>query len=211
MNAFVWPRDGAWPGLLMLLGIISLGIVGGCGKEELANLTQQVKEATVEKIDIPMPQIKPNPVGELQLATSTPLNLTNISIEVLVVGDGRPNVMQMQTSVPNAPTAPAFLFRAETNATTAAQLIGQTIPVTMFVQATETGPIWMSPDDRPVTITFDKLEETEVVGRINAGTLLGTDGQETPVSGAFRAVINPGASEIRTTMLLMNERSLRCS
>jgi hypothetical protein len=196
-------RPGALVWLVVGTLIASSGV--GCGKEELAKITEQVKEATVDKIDIPVPQIKLQPIGEMQLATSTPVSLTNISMSVLVIGDGRPNVLQIQLTNPNPQAVPAVFVRAETTATSVAQLIGQTVPVKMFVQPTAAGPIWSSPDDRPVSISFDKLEETEVVGRINAGVLLGTDGVETPVSGSFRAVISQPGTEVRTTMVLSRE------
>jgi hypothetical protein len=202
-------RPGALVWLVMGTVIASSGF--GCGKEELAKITDQVKEATVEKINIPVPQIKIQPIGEMQLATSTPVSLTNISLSVLVIGDGRPNVLQIQLSNPNPETVPAVFVRAMTTATSAAQLVGQTVPVKMFVQPAATGNIWSSPDDRPVSITFDRVEETEVVGRINAGVLVGTDGTETPVSGSFRAVITQPGAEVRTTMILSSEGTMQWS
>ncbi len=200
------------PDVLVWSTMATITIAGlGCGKEELAKITAQVQEATVEKLPVEVPKIKIAPVGEMQLTASVPVSVSNLSVSVLVVGDGRPNVMQIQLSGTNPQAVPAVFVRGETTATSAAQLVGQTMPVKMFVQPDATGVVWSSPDDRPVSITFDKLEDTEMVGRIQSSVLISTDGVESPVSGSFRAVITQPNTEVRTTMYSRMEGCSKCS
>ncbi len=90
------------PVLLVWSAMATITITGiGCGKEEIAKITAQVQEATVEQLPVEVPKIKIAPVGEMQLTTSVPVSVTNLSISVIVVGDGRPNVMQIQLSSSN--------------------------------------------------------------------------------------------------------------
>ncbi len=50
-----------------------------------------------------------------------------------------------------------------------------------------------------------------MVGRIQSGVLIGTDGVETPVSGSFRAVITSPDTEVRTTMSWIVKGKTLCS
>ncbi len=145
----------ARPVFLVWSAMATMTITGiGCGKEEIAKITAQVQEATVEQLPVEVPKIKIAPVGEMQLTTSVPVSVTNLSISVIVVGDGRPNVMQIQLSSSNPQAVPAVFVRGETTATSAAQLVGQTMPVKMFVQPNATGVIWSSTDDRPSRLSL---------------------------------------------------------
>ena len=190
------------PCLLLSLCILS-HLLCGCDRKELEKLTQQVKEATVEKVETALPQVKPKPVGELQIATNPPVSFTSVAVTLLSVGDGRPNVVQIRPAADIAPSVqgsyPDFLIQAETPASSLSQLIGQTLPVNFFLQTSASGPISYSIEDRPVTLTFDRQEETELIGRINSGALIGTDGQELPIGGSFRAIMMPSTPEIRSS------------
>ena len=166
----------------------------GCSKEDMNKLvdkvqtqvqeqTQSLKNETINKIA---------PSGSIKLALNGEINCPAGNAALLVIGDGRPNVFQIKSyKTLDYEPFPSVLFQANTNASSVQSLVGQTLNGELNVALENGSVLWQSSPSKPVSITLQKIEETEIVGRIGSGQVMSPDGKSSSVSGEFRAVLMP--------------------
>jgi hypothetical protein len=178
-----------WPMCAVMIIFLSFG---GCSKDEITKLADQVKEATVEKID-QLEKVAPilPKTGEIQLTIDVPTQSRTGYASLVQVETGRPSVLQIRSYVdPARETFPAIFFQGLVPADSAASLAGKTVTGRLFIQSTAGAPVWFNEDNSSVQLTIQSLEETEIVGSFSAGTLTNSDGKSSSFSGSFRAVLD---------------------
>lgn len=176
-----------------LLSIVLLWSVG-CSKEDMNKLVDkvqtQVQEQTQNLTNEPVLKIAPS--GTIKLNLNGEINCPAGNAALLVIGDDRPNVFQIKSyKTMDYEPFPSVLFQANTNATSIQSLVGQTVSGELNVALENGSVLWQSSPAKPVSITLQKIEETEIVGRISSGQVLSPDGKSASVSGEFRAVVMP--------------------
>jgi len=188
-----WPSGHHFVAMLIVMIYVS----SGCSQKELTELTDRVKTATVDKIE----EIKPAipmalKTGQFRLTIDAPVETQVAQISLLQIGDGRRNVLQLRSYKElGKDSGPAVFYQAAVSADSVGSLVGQSVSGKMFVRGTAGGKLWSSVDEAPVTLTIEAIDGEELVGSVTSGTLVGTTGATTAVSGSFRAIISktPGS------------------
>lgn len=188
------------PLVLAFLLVANLLVVVGCSKEEIKEKLKQaqekvesVAESTAKAVEDKLPE-----TGSITLDMSQPVETANrANLELIVIGDGRPNVVQVLTYDPakSSRSFPAVLLHGTTMATTAGSLANQTIDCDMYVQATPGGPTVMTKPGGSVAVTFGQLnvEENTLTARLGAADLISADNSPINIrSGELVAVVREG-------------------
>jgi hypothetical protein len=178
------------------LVLLSLTLSGGCSKEEMKKMAESVKEKSqsiaestkematqaVETAKEQLPE-----TGEVTLQLNPPIKIDSAKIEVVSVGDGRSNIVQIATyDVSSAPKSyPSVLIQGRTEAGDPASLAGQTVACELFMRADSTGPIAMTAASQPAQVTFDSYdpEARTVSASIRQVTLVGSDNKPVALAG----------------------------
>jgi hypothetical protein len=187
--------------------IVALAVIysNGCSKQELKNALEEAKtqtkslaestvEATVEAVQDKLPQR-----GVLKLDSSpSTLEIGQLSIELINIGDGRPNAIQFATYDTARPgrTFPAILLHGTSTAGTAASLVGQTVACDVYYQTSAEAPISMTKPGSSLAVTFNSLnqEDNTLNATLGPGELLGSDDQVLTIRGgeAVAVIIGEG-------------------
>jgi hypothetical protein len=185
--------------LLLLLGVLILP--PGCSKEELKAKLEEaqtkletVAESTVEAVEERLPE-----TGSIKLEMVPPAEAGQADLEMITIGDGRPNVIQIVTYDPSqAPREfPAILLHGTTTANSAAELANQTIECDLYLQATASGPIAMTSPGGSVAVAFGSLvvEDNALPASIGQATLVGSDFQSIDVRGGELVAVVAGEED----------------
>ena len=114
---------------LLLLGIVIAPT--GCSKEELKQKFEEVKaktksmtESAVQAVEEKLPE-----TGHIALEMNPPVEFKKADLELISIGDGRPNVVQIVTYDPRATARgfPSLMLQGTTTATSASALAGETV------------------------------------------------------------------------------------
>ena len=152
--------------MVLLPVVVVLPLVLGCSKEEMNQALESAKSKTkamtasaVEAVEEKLPES-----GEITLNLKPdPVTISNVDIELISIGDGRPNVVQITTYDPQSPSRsyPALLLHGITNTSTTSTLAGEKVRCDVYYQESETSPMLPSgsccrnhnfPPTRPVGI-----------------------------------------------------------
>ena len=146
--------------MLMVLFLVALLSSPGCSKDEMKKMAATVKEKStsiaestkqmatqaVQQVEETVEETLPE-TGQLTLQVSPPVETESANIEVVSIGDGRTNVVQIANyDVGTGPKKyPTVLIQGNTTAGDPASLAGQTIACDLYMQASPSGPIAMTP------------------------------------------------------------------
>ncbi len=177
---------------------LSLALSTGCSKEKMNELAANVKETTSEitstaesittqaqsVIQTAKEQIPST--GSLTLEMTPPIKTNDAKIELISVGDGRPNVIQVLTYAPESTTAyPRALLHGTTTAASVAMLAGQQIKCDLFIQTSASDPMIASISGSPVAVDFSTydLQAGTIKASISSSNLIRADNQPVSLSG----------------------------
>jgi hypothetical protein len=186
--------------VLTLLLFVILLVPAGCSKEEIKEKLKQaqekveaVAESTVQAVEDKLPE-----TGSITLEMSKPVEeLKRADFELIVIGDGRPNVVQILTYDPASSTRsyPCLLLHGTTRATSAAGLSSETVACDMYFQASPSAPIVMTKPGGSVPVTFGSLsvEENTFSASLGAAELVSADNSPISIRGGdLVAVVREG-------------------
>lgn len=186
----------------MLILLLAIAIAPtGCSKEEIKQKfeeakakTQEITESAVEAVEERLPE-----KGSIALETNPPVEIKKADIELISIGDGRPNVVQILSYDPSATTRtyPSVLLHGTTNATRAEDLSGETVMCDMYYQASATAPAAMNQPGGYVSVEFGALnaEDHALPATLREVELVGSDDKPVPIrGGAIAAVIRVGGN-----------------
>jgi hypothetical protein len=183
---------------LLLFGILL--VPAGCSKEEIKEKLKQaqekveaVAESTAKAVEDRLPE-----TGSITLELSQPTEqLKRADFELIVIGDGRPNVVQILTYDPGSSSRdyPCVLLHGTTKATSAAGLSSETVACDMYFQASASGPVVMTKPGASVLVTFGSLsvEENTLSASLGAAELDSSDNSPISIRGGdLVAVVREG-------------------
>ena len=184
-------------GIIFLPSILVLILAAGCSKEEMnqaletaKSKTKSITDSAVEAVEETLPE-----TGEVTLNLKPdPIAIANAEIDLIAIGDGRPNVIQIATYDPDASSLsyPALLLHGVTDMSTTSSLSGQKILCDVYYQENETSPIAMTKPGEALTVTFQQYNPTEetLTATLGVISLLASDGSVIRIEGgAVLAVI----------------------
>lgn len=186
--------------VVTLLLFVILLVLGGCSKEEIKEKLKQaqekveaVAESTAKAVEDKLPE-----TGSIALEMSKPVEqLKRADFELIVIGDGRPNVVQILNYDPASSSRvyPSVLLHGTTRATSAAGLSSETVACDLYFQASPSGPIVMTKPGASVPVTFGSLsvEENTLSASLGAADLISADNSPISLSGGdLVAVVREG-------------------
>jgi hypothetical protein len=152
--------------MVLLPVVVVLPLVLGCSKEEMNQALESAKSKTkamtasaVEAVEEKLPES-----GEITLNLKPdPVTISNVDIELISIGDGRPNVVQITTYDPQSPSRsyPALLLHGITNTSTTSTLAGEKVRCDVYYQESETSPVAMTKPGEAITIEFQQYSPTD--------------------------------------------------
>lgn len=179
---------------------VTISVFNGCSKEDVKQAldeatakTKQLTESAVEAVEERLPEN-----GNIQLKTNPPTEPSKqADLELIVIGDGRPNVVQIMTYDPSTSSRsyPAILLHGTTDASTISSLAGKTIQCDMYLSSASSAPIAMTKPGKSVSVTFGPLvpEDNAIRGTLGMASLIGSDDQAiTILGGEILAVTREG-------------------
>ncbi|MCP4885022.1 MAG: hypothetical protein GY904_00185 [Planctomycetaceae bacterium] len=179
---------------------LTISVFNGCSKEEVKQAldeatakTKQLTESTVEAVEERLPEN-----GNIQLKTNPPTEPSKqADLELIVIGDGRPNVVQIMTYDPSTSSRsyPAILLHGTTDTSTISALAGKTIQCDIYLSSAASAPIAMTKPGNSVSVTFGPLvpEDNAIRGTLGMASLIGSDDQAiTILGGEILAVTREG-------------------
>ncbi|MDA9934546.1 hypothetical protein OAG76_00545 [Rubripirellula sp.] len=176
--------------MVVLPFTLVLFLAPGCSKEEMDQALETAKSKTksmtnsaVVAVEETLPEsgevtlnIKPNPIA-----------ISNAELDLISIGDGRPNVVQITTYDPDASSRsyPALLLHGITNMSTASSLAGEKVQCDVYYQASETSPIAMTQPGEAMTVAFQQYNPTDQALTATLGmiSMLGSDGSVIQIEG----------------------------
>jgi hypothetical protein len=180
----------------------------GCSKDEIKKMATSVQETTqdfaaqsqeyiqdaVEAVEEQLPA-----TGSVQLRLEPELQVNSASVEVIKIGDGRSNVMQLATYDTSAdPTEyPAVLLHGHTRANSASALVGETIACDLYIQTAYGAEMLMTTAGSSVQVTFGRIDPKQgtVSARIGSGSLLSTADKRVRFNGGDIVALLNGDSK----------------
>lgn len=181
--------------LTLLLLVVVAG--SGCSKEEMQEKLEAAKAKTKSLTDSAVQAVEERlpESGHVALeldasqgsGASGPIELKLANIEVIAIGDGRPNVVQIVTYDPSASsrTFPSLMLHGTTTASSASALSGTTVDCDMYYQSSASDPIAKTAIGQTVAVSFGALnaEDNALPATIGAVGLVGSDDQPVRIRG----------------------------
>jgi len=151
--------------------------------EQAKSKTQSMTQSAVEAVEEQLPE-----TGSANLKmTPSPVTISTLDIEVISIGDGRPNVVQIVTYDPSASSRsyPALLLHGTTETSNASGLAGEKVLCDLYYQATESSPIAMTRPGESVAVEFQQYnpEDNALTATIGTVALLGSDDRTVQIQG----------------------------
>lgn len=174
----------------LLISIVSVASMSGCSKDEMKKAlddatakTKSLTESAVEAVEERLPE-----TGSFQLDMDEAGDpIKGVDLELVSIGDGRPNVIQILTYDPqsNSRTYPAVMLHGTTDVSTASSLAGKTVQCDMYFRASPTAPIAMTEPGQSVAVTFESMlpEDNAVKATIGLASLVGSDDSSITIRG----------------------------
>jgi hypothetical protein len=176
--------------MVVLPFTLVLFLAPGCSKEEMKQALETAKSKTksmtnsaVEAVEDTLPES-----GEVTLNLQPdPIAISNAELDLISIGDGRPNVVQIITYNPDASSRsyPALLLHGTTNMSTASSLAGEKVQCDVYYQASESSPIAMTLPGEAMTVAFQQYNPTDKALTATLGmiSLRGSDGSVIQIEG----------------------------
>jgi hypothetical protein len=167
--------------MLGMAGLLLLLFASACSKEKLNEMADKAKQAVTEGADKVKEQaglVTDSAKEQLALSGSCELMLdasitTNACyFQWLPQGSGRPNVLQVRSyKDPAQESFPSVMLHSQVPANGLSELVGQTIPAQLFVQAAQDQPIWSCPEGSPIEVKIAALNDTQLNLEITGGSV----------------------------------------
>ncbi len=165
--------------------VVGATVFLGCNSEQLNKMVEDVKSSTeVVKQEVQ----KIAPVGSIKLSIGGPIETSAASCSLMLMGDGRENVLQIRSSASNSESYPSVLFQGLTTATTWNALAGEKVSGQLFVQTNGDNGLWQNEPDGKCSIRILSIQETELIGDLEQTSMVNAEGKSVVASGSFRAV-----------------------
>jgi hypothetical protein len=162
--------------ILSTMAVLPLILILGCSKEEMSQALETAKSKTksittsaVEAVENNLPES-----GEITLHIEpNPITISNANIELISIGDGRPNVVQITTYDPDASSRsyPALLLHGISNISTTPSLAGEKVQCDVYYQADQNSPIAIAKPGEAITVEFQQYNPTDNVLTAKLGTI----------------------------------------
>ncbi|QDT13648.1 hypothetical protein [Planctomycetes bacterium K23_9] len=189
-------------------GWLALGlfVLTGCSKDEMKKMATSVQQTTqdlaaqsqdyiqgaVEAVEEQLPS-----TGSLSLRIEPPLEIESANVEIIKIGDGRSNVVQLATyDTDSGPSSyPSVLLHGQTAADSPAALAGQTVGCDLYVQQSSGGAILMSPPGSSVQVTFGQFDQESGTLKASVGSsrLISSDRSKVNLNGGNVVAVIRGA------------------
>ena len=162
--------------------------------QELAESTTQLATQAVEAVEEQLPE-----TGQATLQVRPPVEISTANIQIIEIGDGRKNVVQIASYDASASpkSYPTFLIQGQTEAADPASLAGKTIPCELYVQQSSSSPIAMTSPSKPAQVTFRAFdpEKKTIAASISRVPLIASDNNTVSLSGgSIVAVVAAGGA-----------------
>ena len=176
--------------MVVLPFTVVLFLAPGCSKEEMNQALETAKSkaesmtnSAVEAAEETLPE-----AGEVTLNFKPdPIAISNAALDLISIGDGRPNVVQISTYNPNASSRsyPALLLHGITNISTASSLAGEKVQCYVYFQKSENSPIAMTQPGEAMTVAFQQYNPTDKALTATLGiiSMRGSDGSVIQIEG----------------------------
>lgn len=175
----------AWT--LLLLGVVV--VPAGCSKDEIKAKLEQaqtklesVAESTMQKVEEQLPES-----GNVKLEMTPAAEVGQADLELISIGDGRPNVVQILTYDASSTTRtfPSVMLHGTTTATSASALAGETVNCDMYLQTSPTAPIAMTKPGGSIAVTFGSLnvDDNALSATLGVAELIGSDDKPVQIRG----------------------------
>ena len=169
--------------------VFSLAFLAACSKEEMQQAlddakakTQEISASAVAKVEEVLPE-----TGRVALrfnGAELPES-KRATIEVIQIGDGRSGVVQIRTDAGQSnPTFPVVMLQGRTEATSVADLAGQSVDCDVMIRPSF-DQSWMTPPDSVCRVTFSTfdIEQKAITATLSTGQLMATDGKSIQMTG----------------------------
>lgn len=186
-------RSLPYRGLTLLLLAITIA-PAGCSKEEMKQKLEEAKaktksltESAVQAVEDQLPE-KGHVALEIDSpAQQAPVELKQADLELISIGDGRPNVIQIVTYDTSASTRsyPSLMLHGTTSAASPSALAGTTVACEMYYQASVSAPIAKTAPGAAVSVSFGSLnaEDNALPATLGAIELVGSDDKPVSIRG----------------------------
>ncbi len=176
--------------MVVLPFTVVLFLAPGCSKEEMNQALETAKSkaesmtnSAVEAAEETLPE-----AGEVTLNFKPDsIAISNAALDLISIGDGRPNVVQISTYNPNASSRsyPALLLHGITNISTASSLAGEKVQCDVYFQKSENSPIAMTQPGEAMTVAFQQYNPTDKALTATLGiiSMRGSDGSVIQIEG----------------------------
>jgi hypothetical protein len=172
---------------LLLLGIVI--VPSGCSKEEIKQKfeeakakTQEMTASAVEAVEERLPES-----GSIVLEMTPVVEIKQADVELISIGDGRPNVVQIVSYDPSTTSRsfPCVLLHGTTTAKSASALAGETITCDMYFQASPTAAVAMTKPGGSVSVQFGavNVEDNALSATLLQAELVGSDDKPVQIRG----------------------------
>jgi hypothetical protein len=162
-------------------------LAGGC--DFLSKKAAEVKKAATDTTQQVVERVKQKTgdAGQIEvaLAGGTPVKTAACYGELVVVGHGRPAVLQVKSS-DTVEAFPSLLFQANTQAESPAALANQTLQGLVYLQLQPDGSIWHTADGETVSLSVQTVTDGQFTGTFSGGKLINTETNESrPIAGTL--------------------------
>lgn len=184
---------------------LALLVCVGCGTkvaetlQETADQAQkaakQVSDSVTKTADTAQTKVKEQlqmvGSGELKLDPAAPVKTPSCYALFTPATGGRPSFLALKSyRAAGKETFPSFYVQASATQTSLSELVGQTLPATMFVKPGETAATWYTPAAQTVELKIVAVEGQQVTAEVVSGALVSTEGGQTKeASGKFVGVL----------------------
>lgn len=164
---------------------IFLVIQVGCKPEQLEQLTETVRQATVDQVVQPSAPA----AGSFDLKLDLPLQTSEGFAKWLPIGDGRPNVLRIRSYEDSSKeTFPSVLIQAQTTVADVKGLVGTTLKATIYAATSAYSPIWYLEENKQADLLIKAVDDKSITCEIVSAPLVSTEGKTTNATGTVRAI-----------------------
>lgn len=167
-----------------------LSATSGCSKNDMNQAIETAKTKTKLFTKSAVEVAKENlpKSGTITLRINHhPIAISMAQFELISIGDGRPNVIQITTYDSNSSSRfyPALLLHGVTDISMLSELPGKSISCDVYYQASETAPIAIALPGESMTVDFQKYNPTDksLLATLGMISLCGSDDSVVQIEG----------------------------
>lgn len=180
--------------MLFFGSMLTIAAAPGCDQKKIEDAVSTGLQQAQDKVEQTVETVKQevNLVGSMDLSTTPPLSAKACYVKFVVPGDGRPNVLQMASyKEADLERFPSVFLQARVQTATLTDLAGQTVNADLFAQSGQSGPLWFSHDESPVSLSVTSVDDKSMVCELSGAQLINADtGETATVSGKFIGLLD---------------------